>query len=407
MLIVMKFGGTSVADISRIKRVADRVEYEKKQGNKVVVVLSAMSGVTNKLVGYCEEVNNLSSNEAWAEYDSIVSTGENITVGLLALELQTRGCSAKSVMGWQLPIITEGMHGKARIKDIKIDNLVGDEVIIIPGFQGVMENGRIATLGRGGSDTSAVAIAAALNADRCDIYTDVDGVYTTDPRICSKARRIPVIGYEEMLELASLGSKVLQPRCVELGMKYNVPIVVRSSMVEQFDLDYERGGTLVKIEDTEMEKNLITGIAYSKNDVQITLLKVEDHPGVASSIFVPLAAQEVNVDMIIQNISSDGSYTDITFTIGKTDLEMAKKVLSESGVAFGQMLIDDNVAKVSIVGVGMKSHAGVASTMFKVLADKGINIKVISTSEIKISVLIASEYLELAVRSLHTAYGLE
>ncbi len=408
-LIVMKFGGTSVANIEKIRKVADRVQYEQSQGNKCVVILSAMSGVTNTLVGYVDEVSELTTDEKAAEYDVVVSTGEQVTVGLLSLILQERGVKARSYLGWQLPIKTEGKHSKARITEIDdkaiLESTNNNEVVIIPGFQGVSAENRITTLGRGGSDTSAVAVAAAINADRCDIYTDVDGVYTTDPRIAPKARRIKKVGYEEMLEMASLGAKVLQTRCVELAMKYNVPLMVRSSMVDDFEFNLEKGGSLLVSEEEVMERRIITGIAYSRNDAQVTLVGVENTPGVAADVLKPLTDAEINVDMIVQNISEGGTHTDMTFTLPKTDLARAKELLG--GIKAKNAIFNEEVAKVSAIGVGMQSHAGTAQKMFQTLADKGINIHVISTSEIKISVLIDEEYLELAIRSLHTAYGLD
>ncbi len=404
-LIVQKFGGTSVADTDRIKNVAKRVKKELDLGNQVVVVLSAMSGVTNQLVEHVNKVSKLKTDAELAEYDTVVASGEQVTVGLLALALMDAGIKSRSFLAWQVGIKTDNVYSKARIEDInsKIiqESLARGEVPVVPGFQGITDDGRITTLGRGGSDTSAVAIAAALKADRCDIYTDVDGVYTTDPRICDKARKLNKVAYEEMLEMASLGAKVLQIRSVEMAMKYNVRVQVLTSFED-------KPGTLVVGEEEVMERRLITGVTYSKSDARVTLLGVEDRPGVAADIFGPLADAEINVDMIVQNISEDNKTTDITFTVAKTDLERAKDAIEKSKkIKFAKMLTDANVAKVSVIGVGMRSHAGLAQQMFKTLSEKGINILVISTSEIKISVLIKEEYTELAVRALHTAYGLD
>jgi len=401
--IVMKFGGTSVGDCDRIKNVARRVKAEVERGNEVAVVVSAMSGVTNQLVDYCKQIAPLHDAR---EYDQVVATGEQVTTGLLAMALQELGFDARSWCGWQLPIRTDGAHGKARIESIDtaemIEKMGQGQIAVVAGFQGLGPDNRISTLGRGGSDTSAVALAAALNADRCDIYTDVDGVYTTDPRIVAKARKIDKISYEEMLELASLGAKVLQTRSVEMAMKHRVRVQVLSSFVDM-------PGTLVCDEDEIVEKELVSGIAYSRDEAKITLQKVADRPGVAASIFGPLADANVNVDMIVQNVSEDGKNTDMTFTVGKADLERAVKVIeSNKGSLNYQALVSDaNVVKVSVIGMGMRSHAGVAQKFFQTLADKAINIQVISTSEIKVSVLIAEEYTELALRALHTAYGLD
>lgn len=404
-IIVQKFGGTSVADVERIRNVAKRVKAETDLGNQVVVVVSAMAGVTDQLVGWVNEIASNSVTEA--EYDTVVSSGEQVTAGLLALALNGIGVKARSWLGWQLPIRTDDMHTKARIESIDTDavmkNLNKGEVVVVPGFQGICGAGRITTLGRGGSDTTAVALAAALGAERCDIYTDVDGVYTSDPRIVKKARKLNKVGYEEMLEMASLGAKVLQIRSVEMGMKYNVRLQVRSSFSDA-------PGTLLVGEEEVMERRLITGVTYSRNDAQITLTKVKNVPGIAAKIFGPLADAEINVDMIVQNISEEGKETDITFTVPKSDLDKAKKALEEAGkkeIQYKSLLTDTDVAKVSVVGVGMRSHAGLAQKMFATLAEKNINILVISTSEIKISVLIKTEYLELAMRALHTAYGLD
>lgn len=411
MLVVQKFGGTSVGDIARIKNVAKKVKQEIDLGNKVIVVVSAMSGVTNQLVDYCGQVSDLTSNAALCEYDSIVSSGEQVTSGLLALELQSIGYKARSFLGWQIPLTTDSVHSKARIDEIDGDNLLRsmeeNDVIVIAGFQGVNpETNRIATLGRGGSDTSAVAIAAAVKADRCDIYTDVDGVYTTDPRITDKARKLNKVTYEEMLEMAYSGSKVLQTRSVAMAMAHNVRVRVLSTFAET---TAESGTILVNNDEEVMERRLITGISNSKNEVRITLKGMPDHPGLSSIIFGALAEAEVNVDMIVQNISADSATVDITFTIDKTELERAKIAIEEvrSRTRYQEMFIDENISKISVIGVGMISHSGVAHTMFKTLSDKGINILLISTSEIKISVLIAKEYGELAVRILHNAYGLD
>ena len=406
--IVLKFGGTSVGDIDRIKNVARKVEQEVKAGHQVAVVVSAMSGVTNQLVKYCNDIDKLHDAR---EYDSIVASGEQVTSGLLAIALQSIGIPARSWLGWQVPIYSDETHGKARIVSIdtaELDKRMNTgEVAVVAGFQGVTKDGRITTLGRGGSDTSAVALAAALKADRCDIYTDVDGVYTTDPRIVTKARKLSKITYEEMLELASQGAKVLQTRSVEMAMNHRVRVQVLSSFEEAAGSALP--GTLVVDEDEIVEKEVVSGIAYSRDEAKITLIGVADRPGVAASIFGPLTDAAVNVDMIVQNVSEDGKSTDMTFTVGKADIARAVKVLEEAKAElnYQRIVSDANVVKVSVIGVGMRSHAGVAQRMFKALADKGINIQVISTSEIKISVLIAEEYAELALRALHTAYGLD
>ncbi|OPH20803.1 aspartate kinase [Azospirillum brasilense] len=406
--IVLKFGGTSVGDIDRIKNVARKVEQEVKAGHQVAVVVSAMSGVTNQLVKYCNDIDKLHDAR---EYDAIVASGEQVTSGLLAIALQSLGIQARSWLGWQIPIYSDETHGKARIVSIdtaELDKRMNTgEVAVIAGFQGVTESGRITTLGRGGSDTSAVALAAALKADRCDIYTDVDGVYTTDPRIVTKARKLSKITYEEMLELASQGAKVLQTRSVEMAMNHRVRVQVLSSFGEAAGSALP--GTLVVDEDEIVEKEVVSGIAYSRDEAKITLIGVADRPGVAASIFGPLTDAAVNVDMIVQNVSEDGKSTDMTFTVGKADIARAVKVLedAQAELNYKRIVSDANVVKVSVIGVGMRSHAGVAQRMFKALADKGINIQVISTSEIKISVLIAEEYAELALRALHTAYGLD
>lgn len=406
-LIVQKFGGTSVGSIERIKNVANKVKKEIDAGNKVVVVVSAMSGVTNQLVDYCNQVSSLQNNEALSEYDSIVATGEQVTCGLLALELQSKAFKARSFLGWQIPIRTDNVHSKARIEDIDGTKLLKalDEynVIVIAGFQGIFEqDNRITTLGRGGSDTSAVAVAAAIKAERCDIYTDVDGVYTTDPRITDRACKLNQVSFEEMLEMAYSGSKVLQTRSVAMAMAHNVKVQVLSSFED-------KPGTILVNNEELMEKRVITGISYSKNDVRVTLAGMPDHPGLSSAIFGSLAEKEVNIDMIVQNISADGKSVDITFTLPKDELERGKAAIEsvKGETNYKEMKIDENIAKVSVIGVGMVSHSGVAHTMFKTLAEKGINILVISTSEIKISVLIAKEYGELAVRVLHSAYGLD
>ena len=406
-LIVAKFGGTSVADIARIENAATKVLREVQAGNKVVVVVSAMSGVTNQLVDYCTKISPMHDAR---EYDVVVSSGEQVTAGLMALALQKQGIVARSWLGWQIPFHTDGIHGKARIREIETQHLMErlnkGEVAVVPGFQGVSDLGRITTLGRGGSDTSAVALAAALNADRCDIYTDVDGVYTTDPRIVPNARKIGRISFEEMLELASLGAKVLQTRSVEIGMKKDVAIQVLSSFDDKIGSDLP--GTLVTKEEDIVEQQLLTGIAFTRDEAKVTVLKVQDVPGVAARLFRPLADASINVDMIVQNVASDGKTTDMTFTIPRNDLPRALEAI-KSVPEFKDQIIQTatNVSKISVVGVGMRSHAGVANTMFETLAAKSINIQVISTSEIKVSVLVAEEYMELAVRALHAAYGLE
>ncbi|MDX2142302.1 MAG: aspartate kinase [Rhodospirillaceae bacterium] len=399
--IVMKFGGTSVGDIARIKNVARKVKAEVDRGNQVAVAVSAMSGVTNQLVDYCTQISPLHDAR---EYDTVVATGEQVTTGLLAIALQEVGVQARSWQGWQIPIISDDAHGKARIVEIKGEELIKrmeqGQVPVVAGFQGIGPDNRVTTLGRGGSDTTAVALAAALKADRCDIYTDVDGVYTTDPRIVKTAKKLDKVTYEEMLEMASLGAKVLQTRSVEMAMKHRVRVQVLSSFSDA-------PGTLVCDEDEIVEKELVSGIAYSRDEAKITLVGVSDQPGVAAGIFGPLSESNINVDMIVQNVSQDGT-TDITFTVGKADLERAVKVIKDKlHVPYKGLKADKNVVKVSVIGVGMRSHAGVAQTMFKALADKGINIQVISTSEIKVSVLIAEDYTELALRALHTAYNLD
>ncbi len=399
----MKFGGTSVADIDRIKNVARRVKREVEAGNEIAVVVSAMAGVTNQLVGWANQISPLHDAR---EYDVVVATGEQVTSGLLAIALQEIGVNARSWLGWQMPLSSDGVHGKARIQRIDTRDMEKrfsqGQVAVVAGFQGLGPDNRITTLGRGGSDTSAVALAAAMKAERCDIYTDVDGVYTCDPRIVTKARKLDKITYEEMLELASLGAKVLQTRSVELAMNHRVRVQVLSSFED-------KPGTLVVDEEEIVEQSVVSGIAYSRDEAKITLVKVADRPGVAAAIFGPLADASINVDMIVQNVSDDGRATDLTFTVTKADYERAVKTIESNRAALGfQALVrDQNVVKVSVIGVGMRSHAGVALTMFRTLAEKGINIQVISTSEIKISVLIDEQYLELALRALHTAYGLD
>ncbi|MBV9776511.1 MAG: aspartate kinase [Acetobacteraceae bacterium] len=400
--IVMKFGGTSVADLDRIRNAATRVKREVDAGNEVAVVVSAMAGVTNQLVGWCQVLSALHDAR---EYDTVVATGEQVTAGLLAVALQALGVEARSWQGWQVPIRTDMVHGSARIEAVESVELLrrmrAGQVAVVAGFQGIGPDHRVTTLGRGGSDTSAVALAAALRAERCDIYTDVSGVYTTDPRIVAKARKLDRITYEEMLELASVGAKVLQTRSVELAMNERVRVQVLSSFEDA-------PGTLVVDEDEIVEKQNVAGIAYSRDEAKITLRRVPDRPGIAAALFGTLSEQNVNVDMIVQNVSADGT-TDLTFTVGKADLPRAEAALDlvRAQVGYAEVLADPDVAKVSVVGVGMRSHAGVASTMFSALADKAINIQVISTSEIKVSVLIAAEYTELAVRALHAAYGLD
>ncbi|MBB6252491.1 aspartate kinase [Nitrospirillum iridis] len=406
--LVLKFGGTSVGTIDRIKNVARKVKQEVDAGHEVAVVVSAMSGVTNQLVDYVKQVGRLADER---EYDAVVASGEQVTSGLLAIALQEIGIPARSWQGWQIPLITDDVHGKARIERIESGDLVArmatGEVAVVAGFQGVSKDGRIATLGRGGSDTSAVALAAAVGAERCDIYTDVDGVYTTDPRIVTKARKLGRITYEEMLEMASLGAKVLQTRSVEMAMKHRVRVQVLSTFEEAAGSALP--GTLVVDEDEIVEQELVSGIAYSRDEAKVTLVGVEDRPGVAAAIFGPLTDAAINVDMIVQNVSEDGTTTDMTFTVTKADLDRTVQVLegAKADLKFRRLSADSNVVKVSVIGVGMRSHAGVAQRMFKALADRGINIQVISTSEIKVSVLIAEEYTELALRALHTAYGLD
>ncbi|MBB3996224.1 aspartate kinase [Aureimonas pseudogalii] len=412
--LVLKFGGTSVADIARIRNVARHVKREVDAGHQVAVVVSAMSGKTNELVGWCTEASPMHDAR---EYDAVVASGEQVTAGLLAITLQNMGVNARSWMGWQIPIRTDGAHGAARIQEIDGAEIVrrfGEgQVAVIAGFQGLAPDNRIATLGRGGSDTSAVAIAAGLKADRCDIYTDVDGVYTTDPRIEPKARRLARISFEEMLEMASLGAKVLQVRSVELAMVHKVRTFVRSSFEDpdapgMGDL-LNPPGTLICDEDEIVEQQVVTGIAYAKDEAQISLRRVEDQPGVAAAIFGPLADAGVNVDMIVQNISEDGTRTDMTFTVPAGDLAKATAVLEDakSTMRFDVIQSEKGLTKVSVIGIGMRSHTGVAATAFKALAGRGINIRAITTSEIKISILIDGEFSELAVRTLHSVYGLD
>lgn len=414
--IVMKFGGTSMAGMERIRNVAARVKYVVDQGHEVAVVVSAMAGETDRLVGFCKEASPLYDP---AEYDVVVAAGEQVTSGLLAMTLKAMGVDARSWLGWQLPIRTVDAHAKARIESIDTGALVAamqsGQVAVIPGFQGMMADQRVSTLGRGGSDTSAVAVAAAVKADRCDIYTDVDGVYTTDPRIVARARKLDLVTYEEMLELASVGAKVLQTRSVGLAMKEGVVVQVLSSFDDPTQDDLP--GTLIvsdeeleaKLKDSKMERQLITGIAHDKNEAKIIVTRVPDKPGAVASIFTPLADAAINVDMIIQNDSKEKEETDVTFTVPRADLARSVDILEahKDAIGFRRIITDAEVAKISVVGVGMRSHAGVAATMFKTLADRGINIEAISTSEIKVSVLIDEDETELAVRVLHTAYGLD
>lgn len=414
-LLVIKFGGTSVADLDRIRNVARHVKREVDAGHQCAVVVSAMAGQTNHLVELTREASPLHDAR---EYDVVVASGEQVTCGLLAIVLQSMGVPARSWLGWQIPVQTDNAHGVARIAGIPADQLrerlAQGEVGVIAGFQGISPNGRITTLGRGGSDTSAVAIAASLNADRCEIYTDVDGVYTTDPRIVPKARRLEKISYEEMLEMASLGAKVLQTRSVELAMVHGVPVQVRSSFAEPeessaFGGNGPASGTLVCDEEHILEQRVVSGIAYAKDEAKVTLLRVADKPGVAATVFGPLAEANINVDMIVQNISDDGRFTDLTFTVPAADLDRTVQVLEDAKeqIGYSDLRGATDIVKVSVIGVGMRSHAGVAAQMFRALAEKGINIEAISTSEIKISVLIDAAYAELAVRTLHSLYGLD
>ena len=415
----MKFGGTSMAGSERIRRVANIVRRQQAAGHEVAVVVSAMAGETDRLVNFCREANPLYDP---AEYDVVVASGEQVTAGLLALTLQALGCKARSWLGWQLPIHTDDAHAKARIESIDsaelLASMAAGEIAVIPGFQGLTAANRVTTLGRGGSDTSAVAVAAAIGADRCDIYTDVDGVYTTDPRIVAKARKLKNVTYEEMLELASVGSKVLQTRSVSLAMKEKVRVQVLSSFIGDDAVPADEiPGTMIvsdeelaKIqEDLDMESQLITGIAADKNEAKIILTRVPDRPGAVATIFSPLAAANINVDMIIQNVGRDKGETDVTFTVPSADLLRAQNLLDaqKEAIGFNRIITDPKVAKISVVGVGMRSHAGIAATMFRALADRGINVQAISTSEIKISVLIDEDETELAVRVLHSAYGLD
>ncbi len=413
--IVMKFGGTSMAGTERIRRVARIVKRQQDAGHEVAVVVSAMAGETDRLVNFCREANPLFDP---AEYDVVVASGEQVTSGLLALTLQALGAKSRSWMGWQLPIHTSDAHARARIGEFDsaalIASMQAGEIAVIPGFQGVSDAGRITTLGRGGSDTSAVAVAAAVKADRCDIYTDVDGVYTTDPRIVAKARKQKYVTYEEMLELASVGAKVLQTRSVGLAMKEGVRVQVLSSFIDDDAPAADTlPGTMIlsdeELEGIDMERQLITGIAHDKNEAKIILTRVPDRPGAVATIFGPLAEANINVDMIIQNVGRDKGETDVTFTVPQADLARCLDLLesAKDAIGYNRIISDAKVAKISVVGVGMKSHAGVASTMFKSLADRGINIQAISTSEIKVSVLIDEDETELAVRVLHTAYGLD
>ena len=412
--LVMKFGGTSVADIERIRNVARHVQREINAGHEVAVIVSAMSGATNQLVAWCREAAALHDAR---EYDAVVSSGEQVTAGLLAIVLEGMGINARSWQGWQLPILTSNAHASARILDINGAELIKrfkerHEVAVISGFQGMhKDTGRITTLGRGGSDTSAVAIAAAIQAERCDIYTDVDGVYTTDPRVVPKARRLDKIAFEDMLELASLGAKVLQVRSVELGMVYNMPVFVRSSFDKPEDIDPNGTppGTLICSEEEIMESHVVTGIAFTKDEAQISLRQIEDKPGVAAAIFGPLADANINVDMIVQNVSEDGKTTDLTFTVPASDYNRARDTITSSKGKIGYARLDSatDVSKVSVIGSGMRSHAGVAAMAFKALSERNINIRAITTSEIKFSVLIDAAYTELAVRTLHTLYGLD
>ena len=415
-ILVMKFGGTSVANLERIANAAEKVKREVERGYDVIVIVSAMSGKTNELVKW---VNDTSAFYDAREYDAVVASGENVTAGLMALRLQEMGIMARSWQGWQVPINTTSQHGSARFESIPRENIdakfaEGFKVAVVAGFQGLSPEGRITTLGRGGSDTTAVAFAAAFDAERCDIYTDVDGVYTTDPRICSRAQKLEKISFEEMLELASLGAKVLQTRSVELAMRYKVRLRVLSS----FDETDETSGTLVCAEEEIMESKVVSGVAYSRDEAKITLFTIDDRPGIAAAIFGPLAEAGVNVDMIVQNISEKdydeahtGAVTDMTFSCPVDQVKLAKRAMEEAKAAgkinYDDLIIDTEVAKISVVGIGMRSHAGVASRMFQALAQDGINIKVISTSEIKISVLIDRKYMELAVQTLHSAFDLD
>ena len=415
--LVMKFGGTSVADIDRIRNVARHVKREVDAGHDVAVVVSAMAGTTDQLVGWCEAALKKRQLFDAREYDAVVATGEQVTAGLLAITLQDMDINARSWQGWQLPVLTSNLHGSARILDINGAELIRrfserSEVAVIAGFQGMYkETGRITTLGRGGSDTSAVAMAAAIRADRCDIYTDVDGVYTSDPRVVPRARRLAKIAFEEMLELASLGAKVMQVRSVELGMVHNVRIFVRSSFDRPEDIDPRSNppGTLICDEDEIMEQQVVTGIAFSRDEAQISIREVQDKPGVAAAIFGPLAEANINVDMIVQNVSADGKTTDLTFTVPATDFQRALEVITRAKQAIGYQRLDSatDVAKISVIGIGMRSHAGVAAQAFRALGERAVNIRAITTSEIKFSLLIDAAFTELAVRTLHSLYGLD
>jgi aspartate kinase len=415
--LVMKFGGSSVADIDRIRNVARHVKREVDAGHDVAVVVSAMSGATNQLVGWCESALKTRQIFDAREYDAVVATGEQITSGLLAIALQDMDINARSWQGWQLPIRTSDVHASARILDVNGDEIIKrfrerKEVAVIAGFQGMhKETGRITTLGRGGSDTSAVAVAAAIKADRCDIYTDVDGIYTTDPRVVPRARRLQKIAFEEMLELASLGAKVMQVRSVELGMVHRVRIFVRSSFDRPEDIDPHGTppGTLICDEDEIMEQQTVTGIAFSRDEAQISVREVQDKPGVAAAIFIPLAEANINVDMIVQNVSADGKTTDLTFTVPAADYQRALDVVTKARSAIGYARLDGatDVAKVSVIGIGMRSHAGVAAQAFRALAERAVNIRAITTSEIKFSLLIDAAFTELAVRTLHSLYDLD
>ncbi|HPQ50143.1 MAG: aspartate kinase [Alphaproteobacteria bacterium] len=405
--IVVKFGGTSVADPSRIENAADKVLAEWKRGNQVVVVVSAMAGITNQLVDYCQQIDP--GCDA-CEYDAVVASGEQITSGLMALALQKRGLKSRSFMGWQVPIICNEQHGRSRIDNIPPEKLLfeieNDIIPVIAGFQGISKSGRVSTLGRGGSDTTAVAVAAALKAHRCDIYTDVDGVYTTDPRMVSSAKKLDRVSYEEMLEMAALGAKVLHPRSVELAMAWNVQVQVLSSFETKIGSDLP--GTIIVGEDNIVEKQIVNGVTYTRNESKITLLSVSDMPGVAAAIFAPLGGAGINVDVIVQNVSPDGKTTDMTFTVPKSDAIKAKTLLEKLDfLADTEIRIVNNIAKISIIGIGMSSHTSVAKTMFTTLAENKINIQAITTSEIKVSVLIDEKFTELAVRALHSAFGLD
>jgi aspartate kinase len=412
--LVMKFGGTSVADIDRIRNVARHVKREVEAGYDVAVIVSAMAGTTNQLVAWCRDAAPLHDAR---EYDAIVASGEQVTAGLLAMVLEGMEVNARSWQGWQLPILTDGAHASARILDVNGAELIKrfderKQVAVIAGFQGIhKETGRITTLGRGGSDTSAVAIAAAIGAERCDIYTDVDGVYTTDPRVVPQARRLDKIAFEEMLELASLGAKVMQVRSVELGMVHNVRIFVRSSFVKPEDINSRSNfaGTLICDEADIVEQQVVTGIAFSKDEAQVSIRRVPDRPGVAAAIFGPLAEANINVDMIVQNVSADGSHTDLTFTVPNSDYERARITIEKAKAAINYERLDSatDVAKVSVIGIGMRSHAGVAAQAFKALSEQKINIRAITTSEIKFSVLIDSAHTDQAVRTLHSLYKLD